>query len=295
MSVGLTIYFFFHNGKEFSLRKYSRRESRELLKIGLPLLPTFLIYWVLDSFDKFMITDMLGMSELGIFAIGLKIASISQVIYTAFATGWQYFAFSTMKDKDQVQMTSKIIEYLFAFSVMVFFVATSLDELVFRFVFDGDYELGFIVFPYLFLAPLLLMVYQTGANQFLVAKKSYLSTIILAVGAIANILMNYFFIKSSGIAGAALATLFSYIISVVIMVIVATRLKMIKLTFRPTLLLVMVIVLSLKIYFNDDIISHFIAFGMICIAFFLYRKDLAAVLNKIKSTISNRKREHKTI
>jgi len=30
------------------------------------------------------------------------------LIYTAFAGGWQYFAFSTMKEDDQVQSNSNI-------------------------------------------------------------------------------------------------------------------------------------------------------------------------------------------
>ena len=36
----------------------------------------------------------------------------SQMIYMAFAGGWQYFAFSTMKDKNQVESNSFIFEIL---------------------------------------------------------------------------------------------------------------------------------------------------------------------------------------
>lgn len=289
VSFGLTIYFYFHNGKEFTLNTYSKREAKELLKIGLPLVPTFIIYWVFNSFDKIMITNMRSLAELGIFGIGSKVASVSQLVYTAFATGWQYFAFTTMKDKDQVQMTSKVMEYLSVFSAVMFFIATTLDELVFRFVFSGDYELGYTVFPYLLLAPLLLMIYQTGANQFLVCKKSYLSTMSLAVGAVANIIMNYFFIKSNGIAGAALATLFGYIISVVMMVVITTRMKMIKLTWRPTVLLIMVIALSLKIYFVDNVWSHVIAITMTVIVLTMYRKDILQAIQVVKTALKNRK------
>ena len=59
-----------------------------------------------------MITNMLGNHQTGIYAIGTKVASGSHLIYTAFAGGWQYFAFSTMKDKDQVKNNSNVFEYL---------------------------------------------------------------------------------------------------------------------------------------------------------------------------------------
>ena len=38
-----------------------------------------------------------------------KLASISSLIYAAFAGGWSYFAFSTMKDEGQVALNSKVL------------------------------------------------------------------------------------------------------------------------------------------------------------------------------------------
>ena len=49
-----------------------------------------------------MITNMLGIDAAGLYAVGSKLGMASQLIYMAFAGGWQYFAFSTMKEKDQV-------------------------------------------------------------------------------------------------------------------------------------------------------------------------------------------------
>lgn len=91
----LMIFFWCLNKNYFMLGKYDKKVAKELLKIGLPLLHTFLIYWVYNSMDKIMITNMLGTTELGIYSIGAKLASISLFIYTAFAGGWSYFAFSS--------------------------------------------------------------------------------------------------------------------------------------------------------------------------------------------------------
>ena len=59
----------------------------------MPLIPTFIIYWIFQSFDRIMITQILDSAQTGIYSVGARVASISQILYIAFATGWQYFAF----------------------------------------------------------------------------------------------------------------------------------------------------------------------------------------------------------
>ena len=217
-------FFFILNHKDFEFKLFNNTVSNELLKIGVPLVPIFVIYWAFSSMDRVMITRMLGLHELGVYSIGAKVASVSTFIYAAFAGGWQYFAFSTMKDNDQVEMTSKIFEYLGVLSFAAFAIATPCCGLVFRTFFSGDYVRGVEVFPYLFLSPLMLMLFQTAGNQLLVIKKSYLSTLCLVVGLAVNLLLNFLLIPVSGIKGAALATLLGYTSSV-ICVMILTRYK----------------------------------------------------------------------
>ena len=96
----------------FNFRRFDKKLLRQLLIIAIPLFPNFLIYWLFNSCDKVMITNILGIGAAGIYSVGSKLGHCSQLIYTAFAGGWQYFAFSTMKDDNQVKSNSMIFEYL---------------------------------------------------------------------------------------------------------------------------------------------------------------------------------------
>ena len=220
------------NRQWFSLRRWDFRLLKQLLVIAVPLLPNFLIYWVFNSCDKVMITNMIGIEAAGIYSVGSKLGHCSQLIYTAFAGGWQYFAFSTMKEADQVKSNSMIFEYLGIIS----FVATSficaLSYPIFKILFTEQYLSGYIVAPYLFLAPLLLMLFQVACNQFLVVKKTWPNMFILSVGAIANIGINYYLIPVLGIEGASIATLMGYVFSDVICVIVLCKMKLMVLQNR---------------------------------------------------------------
>lgn len=234
IATALMLFFFFWNlNKEyFMLGKFNKKIAKELFKIGLPLLPTFLIYWVYNSMDKIMITNMLGTAELGIYSIGSRLSSISQFIYTAFAGGWSYFAFSTMKDEDQVALNSKVFEYLGVISFISLFLIYPFIGIMFKVLFPGTYSTGQVVVPYLYLSPLLLMLFQVAGSQFIVIKKTYWSTISLSLGALVNIALNYLLIPRLGIEGAAIATLFGYSITIITVLLITSRMKIMNVSKR---------------------------------------------------------------
>lgn len=225
-NIVLLILFWFRNKKFFILGTFNKNIAKELLEIGLPLLPTFLIYWVYNSMDKIMIGNMLGITEMGIYSIGSRVAQISQFIYLAFAGGFQYFKFKTMNDKDQVKMNSKLFEYLGVVSIFTFLGVYPLFKLIFNLLFIDSYILGYKVAPYLFMSPLLLMLFQIIGSQFIVIKKSYLSTISLGLGALSNILLNMYLIPLQGIEGAAIATFIGFLLSIVVVSILAFKMNL---------------------------------------------------------------------
>jgi O-antigen/teichoic acid export membrane protein len=220
------VFFGFINWKYFTKGKFDSKIAEELFKIGLPLVPSFLIYWIYNSLDKVMINSILGTFEVGLYSIGARIAVFSQLIYIGFSGGWQYFAFSQLKDKNQIYINSKVFEYLGIISISSFVIIYPFIRMLFSFIFDGDYVNGYIVAPYLYLSPLLLMLFQIAGNQYLVVKKSYLTTMVLAVGAILNIILNLYLINSIGIEGAAIATLSGYYLTITIVIIKTKRDKL---------------------------------------------------------------------
>ena len=104
-----------------------------------------------------------------------------------------------MKEDNQVKSNSMIFEYLGIISFAATAFICALAYPVFKVLFTEQYLSGYIVAPYLFLAPLLQMLFQVAANQFLVVKKTWPNLYILSVGAVANIAINYFLIPILGI------------------------------------------------------------------------------------------------
>lgn len=283
--------FFIMNRKWFRLSLFDRSLLRPLLSIAIPLFPNFLIYWVFNSSDKLMITNLMNVGAAGIYSIGAKLGQVSQLIYAAFAGGWQYFAFSTMKEENQVESNSRVFEYLgvISFSASIFIAAFS--YFLYHLLFAGDYVEGFIVAPYLFLAPLLQMLFQVAANQFLVVKKTWPNMLILSGGAAANILLNFLLIPRIGIEGAAIATLCGYIISDLVCCLVLIRMKLMKIRTRFLLscLLLLLSLLIWRIFFHRNVFLG-LAEAVLCASLylFLYREDIGMLLRGMKKEAGKR-------
>ncbi len=284
--VTMEISFYVLNHNWFELKRFDKKLLKQLLVIAIPLFPNFLIYWVFNSSDKVMITNIIGIGATGIYAVGSKLGHISQLIYTAFAGGWQFFAFSTMKEKDQVKNNSLIFEYLGIISFIATYFVCAFSWLIFKILFKQEYLSGYVIAPYLFLAPLLQMLFQVAANQFLVIKKTWPNMFILLFGALANIALNLILIRLIGIEGASIATLCGYVFSDIICLIVLCRMKLMMVSKRFIISIFITIVFFLLwrlLFSNKVIIGTLMAFVSTVLVALLYSKELRLLKTRLKS------------
>lgn len=273
------IIYFTLNKKWFSFNYFQPKMIYPLFYIGLPLVPTFLIYWAYRTADRLMINKLIGIEYNGIYAVGARVASVSQFIYTAFAGGWSYFAFSTMKDGDQVRMLSKIFERLLFVSIFSTGLAVLSAQYIFRLFFKGGYEDGYVVSPYLFLAPLLLMLFQTLGTQFLIIKKTWVVTLTLLLGALSNIALNYYLIPVLKIEGAGISTLFGYMLSVFIIAVVALKVGLLKVSGRVVIFLCMFLI-SWVLLRVQGLQQYYLLPVTVCCFACLYYKDICTYVQR---------------
>jgi O-antigen/teichoic acid export membrane protein len=284
-AVVMEITFGILNHSWFNPKRFDFALLRQLLVIAVPLLPNFLIYWVFNSCDKVMITNMIGIGAAGVYSVGSKLGHASQLIYTAFAGGWQFYAFSTMKEDNQVKNNSLIFEYLGVISFIATTFICAWSYPIFKLLFTEQYLSGYIVAPYLFLAPLLQMLFQVAGNQFLVIKKTWPNMIILSSGAVVNVVINFSLIPILGIEGASLATLLGYVVSDIVCVVVLYKMKLIVLEKR--FILAVLGMAGYYIVWRLFITSNWLVgtlFALVAAVYFiyLYKKELISIARKLR-------------
>ena len=286
--IAMETIFYILNRTWFEVKKFDLGLLKQLLVIAVPLLPNFLVYWVFNSSDKIMITNLINVGASGVYSVGSKLGHVSQLIYLAFAGGWQYFAFSTMKEKNQVESNSKVFEYLgiisFFFSVFVF----ALSKTVFKLLFTDDYALGYIVAPYLFMAPLMQMLFQVACNQFIVIKRTWPNMFILTGGALINVLLNLLLIPRIGIEGAAIATLLGYLCSDIICCIVLCKMGLMVIPSRFLIvsgITCIYIILWRFITLNSVVMSLILATLSGLLMIYLYKSEVKTILRAVSNSL----------
>ena len=273
------------NRNWFHFRLFKKEHIGPLIKIGLPLLPNFLIYWLFNSSDRLMITSILGIGAAGLYSVGSKLGYTSQIIYTAFSGGSQYFAYATMKEANQVRSNTLVFEYLGIISFAVTSFVCCFSRYIYMFLFEQEYYESYIIAPYLFFAPLLQMLFQIAANQFLVIKKTWPNALILLLGALGNVVLNLVLIPVLGIEGAAIATLIGYVLSDVICVIVLQKMKLMKVSAKfvfATILMIVFFVLWRIIFIEHLIAGLGMAIVFCAVLVVLYLNDIKLLFFKKK-------------
>jgi O-antigen/teichoic acid export membrane protein len=189
-----------------------------------------------------------------------------------------------MKEENQVESNSRIFEYLGVISFLATAFVCACSYLIFKILFTEEYLSGYISAPYLFLAPLLQMLFQVAANQFIVVKKTWPNMFILGVGAIVNIIINYTLIPAIGIEGASLATLVGYVISDIICVIVLCKMELMVVSkrFMGVCAIMVGYLLLWRLFFTERVIVGTIfAIAMTFIYAVQYRKEAQTLVKAL--------------
>jgi|GEM_PF-1480186 len=269
-AVILMIFFAIKN-KKFFQGKFDKIIAKNLLKTGLPLVPTSIMYWIYSGISIMLISHFLDMTELGIYSFGSKIARIGHILSTVLIGGMTHFIYSTMKDKDYKTMIGKLWELMFAGTTSFYLIMFLCKDFIFNSFFQGDYLKGVDVFPYLLLVPLFGFLKFFFLTQFTIIKKPIYHFITIFADCLILIILSYILLPQYGIVGVAIAnvsasflTMFGLVVSCV------WKQKLISFRKNTYFLLILFSFLFIIINFFDFKILNFIAiFSYFAIALYL--------------------------
>ena len=77
----------------------SKSWLQPMLAFGLPLVPASLSLWVLNYSNRYFLTRFATLSDVGLFAVGVRTSSVVTFVISAFQIAWGPFAYSLIKDE----------------------------------------------------------------------------------------------------------------------------------------------------------------------------------------------------
>lgn len=227
----ITLFVYLYSGKYFLfLTKgfWNKTLAKELLVYSIPLIPNAVFWWVNSSLDKFCLTTMISLSEVGLYAVSGKISSMLNVATSIFSQAWSISVIKEYKDNNSDTFFTVVFT---AFNILILFISFAVIILVkflARVLFSDEFYLAWKYVPYLTIAFYFNALNVYLGSIFTAYKKTNLIFCTTGAGAIINLFLNVVMIKVMGALGAAIATIISNMIVYIARILLAKRYVEIK-------------------------------------------------------------------
>ena len=92
--------------------QFDRGLFRAMNRFGMPLVPAQLAIWTLNFADRVFIAKFNGQTEVGHYSIGVRIASATLLLLTAFRLAWPAFAYSIEDEREAKRTYGFVLTYV---------------------------------------------------------------------------------------------------------------------------------------------------------------------------------------
>jgi len=206
--------------RKFGLgRNFDLNLAKKLFKFGIPMTATSTANNFLGWADMFMIRMFVGFSALGVYYIANLTAAVMLVFFSAFISIYNPIITELFGKKDTKQishLTTHLLKLLFliCMPILIIFVVFAKDILTI--LFTEEYAAGALAFQIMAFS----MFFYGISNLFTTILNSSGNprkvSIIVIVASFVNVCANYVLIPLYGIEGAAIATVFSSLLMLIL-------------------------------------------------------------------------------
>jgi O-antigen/teichoic acid export membrane protein len=185
---------------------------RRMNHFGLPLVPSALALWAVNFIDRLFLVKLSSVHEVGLYSIGVRVASAIVLLLTAFRTAWPAFAYSIEDDDEARQTYGYVLTYLiFVASWLALALGLLSPWIVHVLTTPAFYPASRVVAPLAFsgvaFAGYIVMAIGVGR-----ARRTQFNWIVTGIGALVNVVLNIVLIPPYGMMGAAIATVAAYVV-----------------------------------------------------------------------------------
>jgi O-antigen/teichoic acid export membrane protein len=190
--------------------QFDRKLLREMNRFGLPLVPTALFLWITNFSDRLFLVHLADTTEVGLYSVGVRIASALVLMLTAFRLAWPAFAYSIDDDAAARRTYAYVLTYLVVVTTWVATGLALLSPWIVKWIAAPAFEessrvVGPLAFSTVAFAGYLVVAIGVGRSR-----RTQFNWVVTGAAALVNIALNLALIPSYGMMGAAIATIAAY-------------------------------------------------------------------------------------
>ena len=181
---------------------------KEICSFGIPLIPHIFGLFLLSSFDRVVIKEKLGISEVGVYMVAMQLSMGLKVVFDALNKAFAPWLYEQLTLVNNFEMKAKIVRCtyiccisLFILPLLTYFLASIAIDIV-----AGDeYARASSVLVWLVLGQIFAGMYLMVTNYIFFAKRTLPLSAVSMLSGIIHIGLLYIFIDIYGFVGAGFA------------------------------------------------------------------------------------------
>ncbi|MBE6719797.1 MAG: hypothetical protein E7571_03945 [Ruminococcaceae bacterium] len=197
--------------KNIKFKGVRKSTALDMLKYSIPMMPTIILWWIINVSDRYMITGFIGSGANGLYTAASKIPNFVIMFSSIFIDAWQLSAVDEYDNDDREGFFTNVFR---VYSGGVFSVSAALIiacQLLTKILVAPSYYDSWQYVPVLIMATTISCHVNFLASVYMAEKKNVMAMVTALSGAITNIVLNLVLIPVMGANGAAIATLAAFI------------------------------------------------------------------------------------
>lgn len=294
-----SILFFFATQKLWrfvKIKGVDKTTKFDMLKYSVPLMPTIILWWIINVSDRYMITYFIDSSANGLYTAASKIPNFIIMFSSIFIDAWQLSAVDEYDNEGKADFFTKVFR---VYSGGVFAAASGLIlacQFITRILVADSYYDSWQYVPILIISTTMSCFVNFLASVYMAEKKSVMAMVTAVSGAAANVVLNLVLIPKFGAYGAAIATVISFVV-VFITRGLNTR-KYVKMDFKlPVILCELVILIAqcaVMVYFRSGVLMYAVEGVLFAVMLLINFKSIAELVNLLFKKFIKRNNKNKS-
>ncbi|MBS7530679.1 polysaccharide biosynthesis C-terminal domain-containing protein [Hazenella sp. IB182353] len=212
--VAIILLFLFR--KEFVF-KLSKAHISDLIRYGLPLLPTLISFWVLTSVSRPIVLHLSSMENANIMEASIRVAAFIVLITAPFQLAWRPFSMSIKEREDAPEVFGVVARLLLVVGTLSIMLLTFVIEPLYKlYISEADKATGYLYVWPLALGTLFNVLHTVFGVGLLIKKQTKKISRSFMIASIIYFIGVFLTVPSYGIWGAVSMTTVAYLVVIIL-------------------------------------------------------------------------------
>lgn len=193
--------------KLIKFKEVDKKYIKAMMKLSLPILPTAILWWLMNLCDKYTILFFLSASANGLYTVAHKLPTILSTIYSVFQQAWQLSTMEMKNKEERSEMYSNLFEILSFLQIVATCGIIMMSKFLVVTFCESTYVESWRIIPLLLIGAIFNSFSGFFGSNYIPMGDTVTPLKITIVGSILNVILNVICVPLFGLQGAAFATL----------------------------------------------------------------------------------------